>query len=231
MSADAEPAHFAAVTVCVFDAYGTLFDVHTAVARCRNEIGPVADALSMTWRLRQVEYSWLRSLMGHYADFWQVTGEALDYAMAVHGLDDAALRAHLMELYLRLDAYPEVPEVLGVLHGRGLKTAILSNGSPTMLTAAVNSARLRGHLDAILSADRLQVYKPHPSVYQMACDQLGVDKGQVLFLSSNGWDVAGAAAFGFRVVWVNRAGQPRERLPVGPNAEVGSLTDLPGLIE
>lgn len=212
---------------CVFDAYGTLFDVASAVNRCRAQIGDQADAFSATWRRYQLETTWLRSLMGRYEDFWQVTGQALDHAMALHGLTDLGLRAHLMELYLRLDPYPEVAEVLATIRRGHLKTAILSNGSPTMLAAAADSARLRPLLDVIVSVDSLRIYKPHPSVYQLACDRLSLDASRIVFVSGNGWDVAGAGCFGLRVAWLNRAGLPREPLPGPPWAELRSLRELP----
>ncbi|MBI1207077.1 MAG: haloacid dehalogenase type II [Azospirillum sp.] len=218
------------IAACVFDAYGTLLDVNSAAQQCRADLGDQADALSQTWRVRQLEYSWLRSLMGRYADFWQITGEALDYAMAVHGIDNPVLRARLMALYLNLTAYPDAPETLARLKRHGMKTAILSNGSPTMLTAAVDSARLRDSLDAVYSVDSLGIFKPHPSVYQMASDRLEVVPARILFVSSNGWDVAGAAAFGFRVAWINRSGLPTERLPAKADVEIARLDQLPDLL-
>lgn len=221
---------FRDISACVFDAYGTLLDVHSAVQRCRAEIGPAADALAVTWRSRQLEYTWLRSLMGRYADFWQVTGEALDYALAAHGIENPGLRAHLMELYLRLDAFPDARPALAALHGRGIRTAILSNGSPTMLAAVLDSSKLRPNLDLVLSVDPLHIYKPHPSVYQLACDKLGLDRQKILFVSANGWDVAGAAVFGLRVAWINRTGQKPERLPAGPGVEMRSLEELTALV-
>jgi len=166
------------IDACVFDAYGTLFDVHSAVGRLRADVGPKADELSEIWRTKQLEYTWLRSLMGEYRDFWQVTGDALDYALARTEVDPAPIRDRLMDAYLGLDAYAEVPSMLARLKAAGLKTAILSNGEPNMLAAAVNAAGLSGHLDDVLSVDDLKIYKPHPSVYQLAVDRLGV-KGSI----------------------------------------------------
>lgn len=223
-------AAFAAVRACVFDAYGTLFDVDAAARHCRADLGDRWEGLSTLWRQKQLEYTWLRSLMGVYADFWQVTGDALDFAMERFGLGDAALRARLMELYFRLDAYPDARPTLEALRARGLKTAILSNGSTTMLTAAVNSAGIHPLLHAVLSVDPLRVYKPHPSVYQLACDGLDVAPGEVMFVSANGWDSAGAAQFGFAVARLNRVGLPPERLPTPPAAVVASLAELPALL-
>jgi len=221
---------FDGITACVFDAYGTLFDVHSAVGRHRERLGTKADQVSMLWRTKQLEYTWLRSLMGQHADFWQVTGEALDFALDAHGIDDAALRTVLLEAYLSLDCYPEVPGVLERLKATGIKLAVLSNGAPNMLEAAVESAGLRDLLDANLSIERVGIYKPHPRVYRLAVDELGVSAEEISFQSSNSWDAVGAAAFGFRVAWINRFGQRRERLPAEPDVEIKTLDELPGLV-
>ncbi len=218
------------IRFCVFDAYGTLFDVHSAVGRHRARLGERADAVSATWRTKQLEYTWLRSLMERYVDFWQVTGDGLDYALEAHGVDDPGLREDLMNAYLALDCYPEVPEVLAALKAAGFGTAILSNGSPRMLAAAVESSGIGEVLDAVLSVDAIGIYKPHPSVYRIAVDQLGVEPREVCFQSSNAWDAAAAATFGFRVAWVNRFGQAPERLPDAPDAELRTLSELPALI-
>lgn len=223
-------ARFEGIEVCVFDAYGTLFDVHSAVGRHRPRLGGVADAVSGTWRTKQLEYTWLRSLMGRFADFWQVTGDALDYALDASGVDDPQLREALMEAYLSLDCYPEVPAVLARLHDAGMRTAVLSNGSRRMLDAAVGSAALGERLDAVLSVDAVGVYKPDPRVYRLACEHFGVEPGAVSFQSSNAWDAAGAATFGFQVAWCNRFGQASERLPDGPQAEIRTLEELPAIV-
>src|SRR5262249_24401316 len=160
-----------------------------------------------------LEYSWLRTLMGRHADFWHVTAEALDHALAAYGRSDPALRAFLMQQYFSLDPFPEVPSTLDKLRAAGLKTAILSNGAPTMLVGAVTSAKLSDRLDAVLSVEAAGVFKPHPSAYQVAVDKLGLPPQRICFLSSNGWDAVGAAAFGLRVIWINRSKQPAERLP------------------
>lgn len=219
-----------AITACVFDAYGTLFDVHSAVMRHATAVGPAAAALSNTWRLKQLEYSWMRSLMRRHADFWTVTGEALDVAMAAAGLSDAALRERLLEAYLSLDAYPEVPGVLDRLNAAGLRCAVLSNGSPEMLRSAVGSAGLAGRLEAVLSVEEVGIYKPDPRVYQLAVDRLGVPAAQISFQSSNVWDAAGAAAFGFQVVWINRGAQPREYGWALRGREIATLEALPALV-
>jgi len=218
------------IDACVFDAYGTLFDTGSAAARCKEALGADWTTVSELWRRKQLEYSWLRSLMGRHADFWHVTGESLDYALAVAKRGDPVLRAMLMQQYLSLDPYPETEETLRRLKAKGMKTAVLSNGTPTMLTAAVNSSGLSALIDESLSVEAVGVYKPHPSVYQVAVDKLGVAAARVCFLSSNGWDAAGAAAFGFRVVWVNRNGAPTENLPAMPERQITSLAQLPALL-
>lgn len=223
-------ARIAGVRACVFDAYGTLFDVNSAAERERPALGDKADALADLWRRKQLEYSWLRSLMGAYAPFSQITAEALDHALEATGLGPEA-KDRLMALYMRLDAYPEVPGVLARLRAAGIATAILSNGSPDMLDAAVASAGLDSHLDAVLSADALGVFKPDPRVYRLALDRLGLGAPEdVLFLSSNGWDAHGAAHFGFRVAWVNRAGLADERLPGAALHVMDGLGTLPDLV-
>ena len=221
---------FGDIKACVFDAYGTLFDVHSAVGRHRSRVGEMADAVSGTWRGKQLEYTWLRSLMGCHADFWQVTAEALDYALEAHDIDDSALREDLLQAYLRLDAYPEVPGVLERLKRAGYHTAILSNGEPEMLRAGAASAGIEGLLDAILSVESVGIYKPDPRVYQLSCDHFGISPEQVSFQSSNAWDAVGASAFGYKVAWCNRFGQQRERLPAQPHAVIGDLNRLLDLL-
>ncbi|GAA0591625.1 haloacid dehalogenase type II [Caenispirillum bisanense] len=220
------------VGACVFDAYGTLFDVAAAARHLQDHLGDRWQPLAALWRQKQLEYTWLRSLMGRYADFWQVTGEALRFALeslAIADPDDRLYSA-LMDLYLRLDCYPEVPAVLRALADKGIRRAVLTNGSPAMVQAAVRHARLEDLLEVALSVDELAVYKPDPRVYRLACDRLDLEPARILFLSSNGWDVAGAAAFGFRAIWVNRTGQPRDRLPAGPEAELTTLAPLADLV-
>ncbi|MEE8534461.1 MAG: haloacid dehalogenase type II [Kiloniellales bacterium] len=225
-----EPA-FSDIGACVFDAYGTLFDVHSAVARGGAALGDKAEAASALWRQKQLEYTWLRSLMGVHADFWQVTGDGLDYALAAQGVDDPALRDRLMQLYLTLDAYPDALACLEALRAAGKTTAILSNGSPTMLNAATESAGLGAHLDAVLSVEDAGIYKPDARVYRLAVERLRVQPERVCFVSANGWDAAGAAHFGFRVAWLNRFAQATERLPGAPAAVIDSLAALPGLLD
>jgi 2-haloacid dehalogenase len=214
----------------VFDAYGTLLDLASAVGQARDVLGDRWQPLSDLWRQKQLQYTWLRSLMGRHADFWQVTGEALDFALEALRISEAGLRQRLMDAYARLDAFPDAAPALTALRARGLKLAVLSNGSPRMLAQAVRSARLDGLLDHVLSVEDVAIYKPHPSVYRLACDKLGVWPAEIAFVSANGWDAWGAKASGLRVAWCNRAGQPKERLTEGPDAEMRSLVELPGLL-
>lgn len=218
------------IQACVFDAYGTLFDFSSPMQRRRAKIGPEADRLNLLWRQKQLEYSWLRSLMDAHADFWQITAEALDYALAACNIQNPVLRAELMELYLSISPYPESRDTVQRLKAAKFRTAILSNGSNTMLTAAVNQSRLAPHLDAVLSVEEVGIFKPHPRVYQMVLDRLDVQAHQVLFASANAWDVAGAAHFGFQVAWCNRAGNLAENLPGKPFAEIKSLDEIPALL-
>lgn len=230
---------FDGIEACVFDAYGTLFDVHSAVAQCRDRFGLEAGAaatMSDVWRTKQLQYTWLRALMGqqHHVDFWQVTGEALDFALDTAFADDGppnGLRQALMDSYLTLHTYPEVPGVLKRLKDGGMKTAILSNGAPEMLGKVCDSTGIADVLDAVLSVEEVGVFKPHPSVYQLAVDRLEVSAPSAIsFQSSNAWDASAASAFGFRVAWCNRFGQARERLPGNPDAELRSLDPLPGIV-
>ena len=214
----------------VFDAYGTLLDVASAAGAARDVLGDRWQPLSDLWRQKQLQYTWLRGLMGKHADFWAVTGDALDFALEALRIQEPGLRARLMDAYGRLGPYPDAEGALRRLREAGLKTAILSNGSPRMLASAVKSARLDELLDQVLSVEEVGVYKPHPSVYRLACDRLAVWPAELVFVTANGWDAWGAKAGGLRVAWCNRAGQPRERLGEGPDAEVGSLADLPALL-
>jgi 2-haloacid dehalogenase len=214
----------------VFDAYGTLFDYASAAAGARDILGEDWQRLAALWRDKQLQYTWLRAAQGRHADFWQVTGDALHFALETLGIDGTALHHRLMSLYLRLDTFPEVPEMLARLKAAGMTTAILSNGSPRMLQAAVDNAEIRGLLDHVLSVEEAGVFKPHRSVYQLAVDRLGVAPQAISFQSSNAWDAHAASAFGMRVVWCNRYGQRRERLPGAPDREVRTLADLPGIV-
>jgi 2-haloacid dehalogenase len=219
-----------AVSACVFDAYGTIFDFASAAARCSDVLGDKAAAVTTLWRDKQLQYTWLRSLQGRHADFWQVTGDALDFTLETLGLAQAGVRDCLMGLYRALDCFPEVPDVLRRLKDAGFVTAILSNGSPSMLADVVAAARLGGLLDHVWSVEEVGVFKTHPRVYQLAVDRLGIAPGAISFQSSNAWDAHAASAFGMRVVWCNRYNQRRERLPGVPDREVRSLAELPALL-
>jgi len=218
------------IRACVFDAYGTLFDYGSAAARCRDVLGDKFERLSALWRDKQLQYTWLRTLAGRHVDFWQVTGDALDFALDTLGIENAPLRDQLMNLYLTLDTFPEVPNTLQRLKAAGLKTAILSNGSPAMLQAAIDHAGIGAFLDAVLSVEEVGLYKTHPDVYRLAVRRLGVEAAAISFQSSNAWDAYAASAFGMRVVWCNRYGQRRERLPGNPDREVTTLAELPALL-
>ncbi|MEM1431247.1 MAG: haloacid dehalogenase type II [Pseudomonadota bacterium] len=222
-----------AATTVIFDAYGTLFDV-TAAARAaaqRPEFPDLARShaeLSRIWREKQVGYSWWRAVTGEYKPFWDVTADALDYALDATGLSgDPALRTTLMELYAQLDAYPEVPAMLNALRAAGRRTAILSNGSPEMLAAATASAGVADALDAVISVDTVQTFKPAARVYDLVGARFGTAPRDVLFVSSNGWDAAAAAGYGFDTVWVNRASLPPDRLPHRPARTLPDLTTIP----
>ena len=214
----------------VFDAYGTLFDVHSVITECEALFPGKGASLSQLWRGKQLEYTWLRSLMGRYADFSAITRAALSTACNVLRLElsDAAAR-RLMDAYLVLKAFPDVVDTLNRIHGR--KLAILSNGSPAMLDAVVRHAGLDQVLDAVLSVDALRIFKPHPSVYAYAAERLQAPVGAIGFVSSNFWDVAGATSFGFRTFWINRAGAAPDDLGYQPGAVLSQLTELPALLE
>ncbi len=223
------------IRLCVFDAYGTLFDVAAAARAAATE--PSAEdwaarwpALSAHWRRKQLEYTWLRAVAGAHVDFWQVTQDALDWAMEAEGLESPALRKRLLDLYHELAAFTEVPEVLPQLKAQGLQLAILSNGAPVMLDAAARSAGIAGLLDAILSVEDVGVFKPHRAVYEMVGARFGTRPAEVVFVSSNGWDACAAAAFGFQTIWVNREGAPMDRLHGRPAHILDDLTALPGLL-
>ncbi len=224
-------ARFDDIGVCVFDAYGTLFDLGSlALDKADRALGERTGPFLDLWRRKQLEYTWLRSLMDRYDDFWHVTGESLDYTLAAFGIDDAVLRSQLMEAYLAPPLFPEVTRTLTRLRDGGIKTAVLSNGNPSMLVEAVKSTGIYTLFDDIISVDTLGIYKPHPSVYRLATERLNVSAGQIAFQTANGWDAAGAAAFGFQVAWVNRGRAPAERLPATPAAEIATLDELPALL-
>lgn len=224
------------IKACVFDAYGTLFDVGAAARQAaeepgREELAEKLGALAETWRLKQLEYSWLRAVADAHTDFWQVTQNALDYALEDQRIDDPDLRERLLALYWELEAYPEVPGMLGKLKEQGETTAILSNGSPDMLKAAVDSAGIADVLDDVLSVEDVGVFKPDHRVYQMVGKRFDTDPAEVLFVSSNCWDACAASGFGFVSAWVNRRGQPLDRLPWQPAHRLDDLNAIPGIVE
>ena len=219
------------ITTCVFDAYGTLFDVAAAARIAAAEPGREAFAenwpqIAQDWRLKQLQYTWLRAVADAHTDFWQVTQDGLDYALEAAGMADPELRERLLALYWELSAYPEVPQMLADLKAAGLQTAILSNGSPEMLAGAVDSAGIGAVLDDVLSVQDVGVFKPHRKVYDMVGKRFGCAPEQVLFVSSNGWDAAAASGYGFYTAWVNRAAEPVDRLPWKPQVVLQDLTGI-----
>lgn len=215
--------------VYVFDAYGTLFDVHAAIAQHRAEAGPEAERFSEMWRTKQLEYTWTLTLAGSYVDFWNLTERALDYALARVPSVDRALRPQLLQAYLKLGAFPDAADAVTALKARGLQLAILSNGSPPMLAAATEASGFADKLDAVLSVDAVRVYKPRPEVYALVTERFRIAPQEVVFVSSNRWDVMGAASFGFQTVWVNRGRMPDEYSDQPPQHIIASLAELPAL--
>jgi 2-haloacid dehalogenase len=214
------------VNAFVFDAYGTLFDVHAAIARHRAAAGPDADRFSEIWRTKQLEYTWTLTLAGHYVDFWTLTERALDFTFARVPSVDRSLRPQLLDAYLSLDAFPDARTALSRLKAKGARLAILTNGTPRMVAAAVEAAGIANLLDAVLSVDAVRGYKPRPEVYALATGSLGVKPAHIAFVSSNRWDVMGAVSFGFNAYWINRAGMPEEYADLAPLRQISSLADL-----
>ncbi len=217
------------MSIFVFDAYGTLFDVHAAIARFRGEAGPDADRMSEIWRGKQLEYTWTLTLAGHYADFWTLTERALDFALARVTSVPKALKPKLLDAYFQLDAFPDARAALRALKQNGNKTGILSNGSPNMLKGAVDAAGIGGDLDAVLSVDVLKMFKPRPEVYRLVNEHYRCTVGEVTFVSSNRWDVMAGVSVGFRGVWVNRGKMPDEYLDFSPVKTLADLSTLAGL--
>ena len=220
------------ITTCVFDAYGTLFDVAAAARAAaeqpgQEQLAEVWPKLASDWRLKQLQYTWHRAITGDHISFWQVTQDGLDWAMEASGLQDAELRQTLLDLYWKLQAYPEVPAMLQALKDSGFATAILSNGSPDMLDGAVQSAGLGAVLDAVLSVEDVGIFKPATPVYDLVGGHFSCAPDEVLFVSSNGWDAAKASQYGFHTAWVNRAGEPVDRLPDRPEQILSDLSTIP----
>ncbi|MGL5736386.1 MAG: haloacid dehalogenase type II [Beijerinckiaceae bacterium] len=212
----------------VFDAYGTLFNVHAAVQAHAAALGPAAQSLSDTWRAKQLEYSWVRGLCGQWRDFWSLTGEALDFALAKHPQIDRNHREALLAAYETLDAYPEVHAVLTALRAQGVSLGILSNGSRSMLGKAVSAAQLQPLLDGVWSVDEVRQFKTAPAVYELARQALGIAASEMAMVSSNRWDIAGAKAFGMQAIWINRTAQPDEYPDLQPDATISDLRALLG---
>lgn len=225
------------ITTCIFDAYGTLFDVAAAARIAAEEPGCARFAehwpqIAEHWRQKQLQYTWLRAVMGQHTDFWTVTQDGLDWALEASGMEgDPELRERLLQLYWELAAFPEVPQMLHALKAQGKATAILSNGSPAMLEGAVASAGVGDVLDDVLSVESVGVFKPASVVYDLVGERFGCARDEVLFVSSNGWDAAAAAGYGFTTAWVNRAGDPVDRLPAHPHHVLRDLTGIPALVE
>ena len=222
------------ITTCIFDAYGTLFDVAAAARIAAQEPGREVFAekwpkIAEDWRAKQLQYTWLRAVSDTHCDFWQVTQNGLDYALGAAGLEDRELRERLLALYWELSAFAEVPDMLASLKANGMNTGILSNGSPDMLDGAVQSADIGGYLDAVLSVESVGIFKPHTRVYTLVDQHFGTRPDQVLFVSSNGWDAAFAAYHGFHTVWVNRRNEPMDILPASPQHVLTDLTQIPEL--
>ena len=219
------------ITTCVFDAYGTLFDVNAACRELSKEVGDKWNELSNLWRLRQLEYTWLRNSMKEYIDFWKITSDALDYAMETLNIKNIKLRNELLSLYLKLEAYPEVKTVLENIKYMGLKTAILSNGNKKMLESAVSNAKIQNLMDEILSVDDCKVFKPSSKVYELVESKMGVKKENVLFFSSNAWDMHAASNYGFKTIWVNRFQGKLEKLPGKPDQIINSLEQIEKILK
>lgn len=219
------------VAACVFDAYGTLFDFSSAAKDCREALGGRAGAFVALWRDKQVQTTWLLAAQGRHKDFWTVTGDALDFALETFKVDAPDLRERLMARYLTLDVFEDVSDALNRLKAKGVRLAILSNGTPKMLDALIENARLTDVFEAVLSVEEAGAFKPHPKVYQLALDRLSLPATAISFQSSNAWDAYAASAFGMKVVWCNRSGQQPERLPGKPDRIVASLAELPDLID
>jgi len=214
------------MAIFVFDAYGTLFDVHAAIARFRGEAGPDADLMSEIWRGKQLEYTWTLTLAGHYEDFWTLTERALDYSLARIPSVPKVLKPKLLDAYFKLDAFFDARAALRMLKSKGHKTGILSNGSPNMLKGAVDGARLGGDLDAVLSVDALKMFKPRPEVYALVTDHFQCASADVTFVSSNRWDVMAGTSVGFHANWVNRSKMPDEYLDFPPQQTLADLNAL-----
>ena len=217
------------IKAIIFDAYGTLFDVNSAAKKCKNKIGDKWELFSNYWRSTQLEYTWIRSLMGRYQDFWKVTEESLNKSMKVFQID-ATMKDELLNLYKVLSTFPEVKRTLKKLKEKNYKLAILSNGTPSLLNELVSSNNLESIFDNVLSVEDVKIYKPHPNVYKIPIKKYQIEKNQVLYLSSNTWDVSAAGNFGFNAVWVNRNKNIFDNLDYKPITEINNLSDLINIV-
>ena len=217
------------IKVIIFDAYGTLFDVNSAAEKCKNKIGEKWEPFANYWRTTQLEYTWLRSLMGRHQDFWKVTEQSLDKSMKVFQID-TSMRDELLDLYKVLSTFPEVKETLKKLKEKNYKLAILSNGTPALLRELVSSNNLESIFDDVLSIEEVKIYKPHPNVYNIPIKKYQIEKNQFAYLSSNTWDVSAAGNFGFNAVWVNRNKNIFDNLDYKPITEINNLSDLNNLL-
>lgn len=218
------------IKLCVFDAYGTLFDINSVTKHYCKELGDIFEQFSNLWRSKQLEYCWLRSLMNRYNDFWCITEESLDYALDYFNIKNDFLKTNLLKAYENINCYEEVPATLAKLKERGISNAILSNASPNMLQIAIKNSKIDSLIDSCLSVDNLKIYKPHPTVYNLVLEKYNLNKNEILFISSNSWDVAGAKSFGFNVSWINRFNNKKEILPFESDIELKSLMDLPNIL-
>ena len=217
------------IKVIIFDAYGTLFDVNSAAKKCKNKIGEKWEPFSNYWRTTQLEYTWLRSLMGRHQDFWEITEESLDKSMKIFKID-RSMKDELLDLYKVLSTFPEVKETLKKLKEKNYKLAILSNGTPSLLKELVSSNNLESIFDDVLSIEEVKIYKPHPNVYNIPIKKYQIEKNQFAYLSSNTWDVSAAGNFGFNAVWVNRNKNIFDNLDYKPITEINNLSDLNNLL-
>ena len=217
------------IKAIIFDAYGTLFDVNSAAEKCKNKIGEKWEPFANYWRTTQLEYTWLRSLMGRHQDFWKVTEQSLDKSMKVFQID-TSMKDELLHLYKVLSTFPEVKETLKKLKEKNYKLAILSNGTPSLLKELVSSNNLESIFDDVLSIEEVKIYKPHPNVYNIPIKKYQIEKNQFAYLSSNTWDVSAAGNFGFNAVWVNRNKNIFDNLDYKPITEINNLSDLNNLL-
>lgn len=221
---------FKNIKLCVFDAYGTLFDINSVTKDYFNELGNIKDAFSKLWRSKQLEYTWLYSLMKRYDNFGCITEESLDYALNYFNIKNDCLRTNLLKSYENISCYKEVPDVLSKLKQKGIQRSILSNATAEMLTIAINNSNINSYIDSCLTVDNIKMYKPDPAVYNLVLEKYHVNKNQILFISSNSWDISGAKSFGFNVAWINRLNNAKEALPFKPDVELKSLPDLLNVI-